>query len=142
MMLYGGRNNSGKGKEEEEEPGLLGKRKTAAGDEEDKASPVLKDRREDKKKGTEWEFPALEKVEEDRGLLDMSINCTKYGEEVLRRVVEWVYGIQEKPGEEGFESRDWESKQEKSKPWRTWEFRKEEEGKGLGLKDRGRRSWG
>ncbi|KAI8444153.1 hypothetical protein BY996DRAFT_6584121 [Phakopsora pachyrhizi] len=52
-----------------------------------KASPVIKDRREDKKKWTEWEFPALKKVEEDRWLLDKSINCTRYGEEVLKMLV-------------------------------------------------------
>ncbi|CAH7672488.1 hypothetical protein PPACK8108_LOCUS7300 [Phakopsora pachyrhizi] len=111
-------------------------------EEEDKSSPVIKGRREDKKKWSEWEFPALKKVEEDRRLLDKSVNCTTYGEEALKRVVEWVYGTQDKQGEEGFQSRGWERKQEKSKPWRTWEFRKEEKEKELEFLDKSRNcSW-
>ncbi|KAI8446215.1 hypothetical protein BY996DRAFT_6443087 [Phakopsora pachyrhizi] len=139
---------------EEKELGLLGKSKNCSSvglvdstpvahfsrrEEEDKASPFYKGRREDKKRWKEWEFPALEKVEEGRRLLDKSINCTTYGEEVLRRVVEWVYGTQEIQGDKGFQTSGWERKQEKSKPWRTSEFKKEEEDKGLVLRDWGRR---
>ncbi|CAH7683410.1 hypothetical protein PPACK8108_LOCUS16900 [Phakopsora pachyrhizi] len=119
----------------------------------DTASPVIKGKREDKKKWSEWEFPALQEGEErrlldksincttkeDRRLLDKSINCTTYGAEVLKRVVVWVYGTQEETEEEGSQSRGWEGKQEKEKPWKTWEFKKREEGRGLRVRDWGRR---
>ncbi|CAH7676943.1 hypothetical protein PPACK8108_LOCUS12059 [Phakopsora pachyrhizi] len=103
-------------------------------EEEDKAYPVYKGRREDKKKWKEWEFLALKKEKEERKLLDKSINCTTKGEEVLRRIVELVYGTQGKQGEESYQIRDWERKQRQVKPWSAWKFRKEEEGKGLGLR--------
>ncbi|CAH7686504.1 hypothetical protein PPACK8108_LOCUS21159 [Phakopsora pachyrhizi] len=136
----------------EEELRLLGKSKTCSwvgledstpvsqlsGREEEDKSPVKKGMREEKKKWSEWEFPALKEAveEEPKELLDKNINWAINGEELLRRAVEWVYGTQEETEKKGFQLRGWERKQEKTKPMSAWEFGKEEEGKGRRKKEK------